>query len=105
MKNYIKDIKDISGNTTKSHVENYCKQQNVVFPDNGIIKKTDLNSKGLHLHECGSSKLAKNLLDFVFWICKPGSSVSHESEVSDNCFKKALRHFKRTTHSGFHWDI
>ena len=32
-------------NTTNSHLENYCKQQNVGFIDNGNIKKLDLNSK------------------------------------------------------------
>ena len=90
------DVKDITDtiNTTNSHLENYCKQQNVGFINNGNTKKSDLNSKGLHLHERGSSKLAKNLLDFICWICKLGSSVSYESEVSDNCDNKTLRHFK-----------
>ena len=62
------DVKDITDtiNTTNSHLENYCKQQNVGFINNGNIKKSDLNSKGLHLHERGSSKLAKNLLDFIY---------------------------------------
>ena len=90
------DVKDITDtiNATNSHLENYCKQQNVGFINNGNTKKSDLNSKGLHLHERGSSKLAKNLLDFICWICKLGSSVSYESEVSDNCNNKTLRHFK-----------
>ena len=61
----IKDITDTI-NTTNSHLENYCKQQNIGFIDNGNIKKSDLNPKGLHLHERGSSKLAKNLLDFIY---------------------------------------
>ena len=61
----IKDISDII-NTTNSHLENYCKKPNVGFIDNGNIKKSDLNSKELHLHERGSSKLAKNLLDFIY---------------------------------------
>ena len=62
------DIRDITDtiNTTNSHLENYCKQQNIGFINNGNIKKSDLNSKGLHLHERGSSKLAKNLLDFIY---------------------------------------
>ena len=62
------DIKDITDtiNTSNSHLETYCKQQNVGFIDNGNIKKSDLNSKDLHLHERGSSKLAKNLLDFIY---------------------------------------
>ena len=53
-------------NTTNSHLENYCKSQNVGFIDNCNIKNLDLNSKGLHLHERGSSDLAKNLLDFIY---------------------------------------
>ena len=61
-------IKDISGtiSTTNSHLERYCKQQNLGFIGNGNIKKSDLNSKGLHLHERGSIKLAKNLLDLIY---------------------------------------
>ena len=90
------DIKDISDtiSTINFRLENYCKQQNLGFMGNENIKKSDLNSKGLHLHEFGSSKLAKNLLDFMYWICKSGSSVSYEPEVCDNCVIKALRHFK-----------
>ena len=86
------DIKDITDtiNTTNSHLENYCKQQNVGFIGNGNIKKSDLNSKGLHLHECSSSKLAKNLLYFMYLNCKPGSRVSYETKVSDNCVNKAF---------------
>ena len=61
----IKDFTDTI-NTTNSHLENYCKQENVRFIMNGNIKKLDLNSKGLHLHERGSSKLVKNLLDFIY---------------------------------------
>ena len=52
------DIKHIIDtiNTTNSHLENYCKLQNVGFIDNGDIKRSDLNPKGIHLHERGSSK-------------------------------------------------
>ena len=59
------DVKDIADtiNTTNSHLQNYCKQQNVGFIDNGNI---NLNPKGLHLHERGSSKLSKDLLDFTY---------------------------------------
>ena len=59
-KQIVKDITDTI-NTISSYLENYCKQQNVRFIDNGNIKKSDLNSKGLHLHKRGNSKLAKNL--------------------------------------------
>ena len=61
----VKDIADPI-NTTNSHLQNYCKQQNVSFIDNGNIKKFDLNPKGLHLHERGGSKLAKHLLCFIY---------------------------------------
>ena len=68
VKETCKDIKHIADtiNTTNSHQKNYCKQQNVRFIDNGNINKSDLKSKGLHLHEGGSSKLAKNLLDVMY---------------------------------------
>ena len=56
--------------------------------------ESDLNPKGLHLHERGSSKLAKNLLDFIYCIYKPGTSVSYEPEVSHNSVNKALKYFK-----------
>ena len=91
------DVKDITDtiNTTNSHLENYCKQQNVGFINNRNLKKSDLNSKGLHLNERSSNKFAKKLLDFIYGICKPGSSISCQSEVSGNCcVNKALRHFK-----------
>ena len=53
-----------------------------------------MNFKELHLHECGSSKLAKNLLELIYLIWKPGNSVSYEPEVNDNCVNKALGYFK-----------
>ena len=91
------DIKDITDaiKTKSYHPKNYYEQQNVGFIDKGNIKKSDLNSKWLHLYERGSSKLAKSLLGFIHWICKPGISVSYESKVSVNCVNKALSHFKR----------
>ena len=61
----VKDITDII-NTTNSHQENYCNQQKAGFINSANIKKSDLNSKGLLLNERGSSKLAKNLLDFIY---------------------------------------
>ena len=39
-------------------------------------------------------KLAKNLTDFLYWTCKPGSSVSNKPETKDNCGNNALAHFK-----------
>ena len=62
------DLKDIDEKVkkTNTHLENYCKQQNLDFIDNSNIKKSDLNSRGLHLQERGSSKLAKNFLDYFY---------------------------------------
>ena len=37
----------------------------VDFIDNSNIKKSNLNSRGLHLQERGSSKNPKNFLDFL----------------------------------------
>ena len=48
---------------TNTHLEIYCKQQNLDFIDYSNIKKSDLNLRELHLQERGSSKLAKNVLD------------------------------------------
>ena len=62
------DLKDIDEKVkkTNTHLENYCKQQNLDFIDNSNIKKSDLNSRGLHLQECGSSKLAKHFVDYFY---------------------------------------
>ena len=53
------DLKVIDGKVikTNTNLENYCKQQNLDFIDNSNIKKSDLSSRGLHLHGLGSSKL------------------------------------------------
>ena len=62
------DMKDVDEMVikTNTHLENYCKQQNLDFIDNSNIKKSDLNSRGLHLQKHGSSKLAKNFLDCFY---------------------------------------
>ena len=62
------DLKDIDEKVkkTNAHLENYCKQQNLVFIDNSNLNKSDLNSRGLHLQERGSSKLARNFLDYFY---------------------------------------
>ena len=61
----MKDI-DEKVKKTNTQLENYCKQQNLDFIDNSNIKKSDLNSRGLHLQERSSSKLAKNLLVYFY---------------------------------------
>ena len=63
-----KDVKKIDEKieTMNAHLRNYCKQHDLGFIDNDNIKKSDLNPKGLHLQERGSSKLAKNLLEFIY---------------------------------------
>ena len=62
------DVPDIDENVikTNTNLENYCNQQNIGFISNNNIKKSDLNARGLHLHERGSSKLAKNILDYLY---------------------------------------
>ena len=64
-RNNLKDI-DEKVKKTNPHLENYCKQQNLGFIDNSNLKKSDLNSRGLHLQERGSSKLARNSLDYIY---------------------------------------
>ena len=60
--------KDINGmiNETNSHLENYCKQQNLGFINNKNINKSDLAAKDLHLKEPGSSKLKKNFIEYTY---------------------------------------
>ena len=62
------DLKDIDEKVkkTNAHLENYGKQQNLGFIGHSNIKKSDLNSRRLHLQERGSSKLAKNFLDYFY---------------------------------------
>ena len=62
------DLKDIGKKVkkTNTHLENYCKQQNLGFIDNSNLKKSDLNSRGLHLQERGCSKLVKNFLGYFY---------------------------------------
>ena len=68
------DQKDIDENVKKiTHLENYCKQQNLDLIDNSNIKKSDLNSRGLHLH----------FLDY--WVCATGNGFPDQSEQSKFC--------------------
>ena len=62
------DVPDIDEKVikTNTNLENYCNQQNIGFISNNNIKKSDLNARGLHLYERGSSKLAKNILDYLY---------------------------------------
>ena len=41
--------------------------ENLGFIDNSNNKKSDLNSRGLHLQERGSSNLANNILDYFYY--------------------------------------
>ena len=63
------DLKDIDKKIrkTNTHLENYCNQQDVNFIDNSNIKKSDLNSRGLHLQERGCSKLAINFSYYFYY--------------------------------------
>ena len=60
---------------TNTHLENYCKQQNLDLIDNSNIKKSDLNSRGLHLQ----------FLDYFYWVCATGNGVPDQSEQSKFC--------------------
>ena len=73
---------DITQQLTIVFLENYCKQQNLGFIDNSNLKKSDLNFRGLHLQERGSSKLAKNFLDYFYWGCAAGNGFPDRSEQS-----------------------
>ena len=67
------------------------KQQNLDFVDNSNIKKSNLNSRGLHLQNRGSSKLAKNILDYFYWVCATGNSFADQSEQNKICIIKEPR--------------
>ena len=90
---YRTDLKDIDEKVikTNTHLENYCKQQNLDFTDNSNIRKSDLISRGLHLQERSSSKLIKIFLDYLYWVCITGNSFLDQSEQSKICIIKKLR--------------
>ena len=46
------------------------------------INKSDLAAKGLHLKERGSSKLATNFTEYVYWTFVIGNSIF--SEIKQN---------------------
>ena len=86
------DLEDIDEKVrkTNTHLENYCKQQNLDLIDNSNIKKSDLNSTGLHLQERGSSKLAEKVLNYFYWVCATGNGFPDQSERSKSCIVKEL---------------
>ena len=90
------DLKDIDEKVkkTNAHLENYCKEQNLGFIDNSNIKKSDLNSRGLHLQERSSSKLVKNLLVYFYWVCATGNGFLDQFEQSKFCIVQELRNNK-----------
>ena len=53
-----------------------------------------LNSRGLHLQEHGSNKLAKKFLDYGYWVCATGDGFPDQSEQSKFCTAKQLRNNK-----------
>ena len=86
------DLEDIDEKVRKpnTHLENYCKQQNLDLIDYSNIKKSDLNSTGLHLQERGSSKLAEKVLNYFYWVCATGNGFPDQSEQSKSCIVKEL---------------
>ena len=59
------DLKDIIKKVIKANrrLENCYKQLKLDLSDNGNIQKSDLNTRGQHLQDHGSSKTAKTFLD------------------------------------------
>ena len=55
-----------------------------------------MNSRGLRLQERGSSKLAKNLLCCLYWVCATGNSFPDQSEQSKFFVVKILSNNKLT---------
>ena len=90
------DVPDIDEKVSKTNtnLENYCNQQNIGFISNNNIKKSDLNARGLHLHERGSSKLAKKFLDYLYRIYETGSRFPDEFEKNDTGIIKKLKENK-----------
>ena len=50
-----------------------------------------MNSRGLHLQERVSSKLAKKFLGYFYWVCATDNSFPDHSEQSKICIIKELR--------------
>ena len=59
------DLKDIIKKVIKTNrrLENCYKQLKLDLSDNGNIQKSDLNTRGQHLQDHGSSETAKTFLD------------------------------------------
>ena len=59
------DLKDIIKKVIKTNrrLKNCYKQLKLDLSDNGNIQKSDLNTRGQHLQDHGSSKTAKTFLD------------------------------------------
>ena len=87
------DIKDIDGNIKEvnSHIENYCKQQNLGFINNDNISKYDLAAKELHLKDRESSRLEKNLLEYNYWISVKGNSIPNKIKQNSVSLIEALQ--------------
>ena len=72
------------------NLENYCKQQNLGSMSNNSISKSGLAAKGLHLKERGSSKLAKNFIEYVYWTCVIISRIPNEIRQNNATMVKTL---------------
>ena len=78
------------------NLENYCKQQNLGSRSNNSISKSDLAAKGLHLKERGSSKLAKYVIEYVYWTCVTSSRIPNEIRQNNATMVKTLGESKES---------
>lgn len=75
------DIKDIDEKIKEvnSHLKNDFKQQDLGYSKFDLaISKSDLAAKGFHLKDSRSSNLAKNVLEYVYWISLIGYIIPNE---------------------------
>ena len=59
----------------KFHPENFCKVQNLELINSSIIYKSDLALETFNLKYCGSFKMAKNFLEYVYLMSVIGNSM------------------------------
>lgn len=86
------DINDIDGNIKEvnSHIENYCKQQNLGFINKDNISKYDLAAKELRLKDRESSRLETNFLEYNYRISVNDNSIPNEIKQNDVSLIEAI---------------
>ena len=84
-------------------MENYGKQQNLGINNNNI-NKSDFAAKGLYLKGQGSSKVKKNVTEYIYWTFVIGSSIPNEIRQKNVTMVKTLRENNDVTQIVFHED-